>query len=271
MRIPLLRRRAFCGLAVAAVLAATAGGAHAAADPASGPESGAVTREIIGLELTPVSLSLTQAPSIAPEGGPSRVQAGPGGAIRLLRYRWTYAYIIPIAAGLYVSVGNSNGNDTILARIQTEGGVIVPGTDRRLELGLAVGAGLLAIGYGSGCDGTCVIGGVGAMVSPVVRVLFLDGPPVTIGASVRAVVPLTVPSGDWLGYYTGRANILLGAVEFGFGGGRPAVGSGAHHPVDDGGQTGEPGPAPPENSGAHHPVDDGGQSGEPSAPAPEDE
>ena len=71
------------------------------------------------------------------------------------------------------------------------------------------------------------------MVSPVVRYLFLDGSNVSVGASVRAVVPLTDPNGDWFGYYTGFGSILLGAVEFGFGVGKPADGSGAHHLVDD--------------------------------------
>jgi hypothetical protein len=246
MLIPLLHRRALCGL-VAAALVVSAGGAQADEAPANGPASGAMTQEIVGLELTPVSLSLTEAPSRAQDGGPSRVQAGPGGTIRLLRHRWTYAYIIPIAAGVYVSVGNSGGNDTILARVDTEAGVIVPGTDRRLELGLAVGAGLLGIGYAPDCDGTCRIGGAGAMVAPVIRYLFLDRPPVTVGASVRALIPLTVPDGDRLGTYTGRASLLLGAVEFGFGWGSPAEESGAHHPVDDGGQSGEAGAAPPES------------------------
>src|SRR4051812_15345917 len=149
MLIPPLPRRAFCGLAlaVAAATAASAGAARADDAKPGAPASSALTQEIIGLELTPVSLSLTRIPSGAPEGPPSRLQVGPGGVIRLLRHRWTYAYIIPIAAGLYVSAGNSGGQDTILARVQTEAGVIVPGTDRRLELGLAVGAGLLAIGY----------------------------------------------------------------------------------------------------------------------------
>jgi hypothetical protein len=236
MRIPLRRGRFFCGLAATVGLVASAGAARATDGEASGAVSGALTQELIGLELTPVSLSLTQAPSRAQDGGPARLQAGPGGVIRLLRHRWTYAYIIPIAAGFYVSVGGSGGNNTILARVQTEAGVIVPGTDGRLELGLAAGAALLAIGYAPDCDGTCRIGGKGAMVSPVVRYLFLDGAPVTVGASVRAIVPLTDPQGEGFGYFTGGGRILLGAVEFGFGRGAPAVGSGAHHPVDDGGQ-----------------------------------
>src|SRR3954470_17221187 len=187
MRIHLRRRPAFYGVAAAVALAASAAAARGADGEASSPASATLTQELIGLELTPVSLSLTEAPSRAQEGRPSRVQAGPGGVIRLLRHRWTYAYIIPIAAGVCVSMGNAGSNNTILARVQTEGGVIVPGTDRRLELGLAAGAGVLAIGYAPDCDGTCRIGGKGAMVSPVVRYVFIDGLAVTAAASVRAI------------------------------------------------------------------------------------
>jgi len=211
------RLRALCGLATAAALAASASAAKAA-EEVGAPESHAQIQEVIGLELTPVSLALTQAPA-SWEGGaaPSRVQAGPGGVIRLLRHRWTHAYIIPLAAGVYVSVGTSPARNTILARLQTEAGVIVPGTGRRLELGLAAGTGMLAMAYGNHCDGTCVIGGRGLIASPVARYLFRDGPAVTVGASVRAIIPLAEPHGEGWGWFTGYGSILLGAVEFGFG------------------------------------------------------
>jgi hypothetical protein len=186
----------------------------------------ALAQEIIGFDLTPVSVMLTSPPSFAGETPPPRVQAGPGAAIRLARHRWEYAYGIPVQAGLYVSTTSPSGQDTIVARLETEGGVIIPGTDRRLEVGLAAGAGVVAIGYAAHCDGTCRKGGSGAMISPVVRYLFRDGPSVTIGASLRALVPLSVPSGDsCFGYCTGFGSVMLGGVEFGIGRGASRPGA----------------------------------------------
>jgi hypothetical protein len=66
------------------------------------------------------------------------------------------------------------------------------------------GVGLLRIAYApTGCDGSCNIGGVGPSLSPVVRYLFIDGPGMTVGASLRAVIAVHVSPGDWLGYFTG--------------------------------------------------------------------
>jgi hypothetical protein len=135
-----------------------------------------------------------------------------------MRRRWTHAYMTPLQFGIYRSVGNTGPNDTILARIETELGLIVPGTARRLEFGLAGGIGVLAIGYSRQCETTCRLGGAGLLFSPVIRYLFRDGPNVTIGASVRAIVPLPTLSTELcFGYCRGFGSILLGGVEFGFG------------------------------------------------------
>ena len=75
---------------------------------------------------------------------------------------------------------------------------------------MAAGVGVLAIQYAeSGCDGSCNVGGAGVMLSPVVRYLFRDGPGWTMGATLRAAIPLHVPSGDWFGHHTGRAVLYL--------------------------------------------------------------
>ena len=94
----------------------------------------------------------------------------------------------------------------------------MPGTDRRLEIGMGTGLGILAMTYNTAqCDGSCNLGGAGWMVSFVARYLFLVGPTMTVGAGVRAVIPISVPEGEVFGYFTGRGNMLLGGLEVGFG------------------------------------------------------
>ena len=38
-----------------------------------------------------------------------------------------------------------------------------------------------------------------------------------MGATARAVIPLQVPSGDWFGYYTGRAVLYLVGFDLAYG------------------------------------------------------
>ena len=112
----------------------------------------------------------------------------------------------------------SSENRTIFAHLEVEGGLIVPGTDCRLEIGVGTGVGILAMAYNTAqCDGSCLLGGAGWMVSFVARYLFLVGPTLTVGANVRAVIPMTVPDGEWFGYFTGGGEMLLGGLEVGFG------------------------------------------------------
>jgi len=173
-----------------------------------------LTQEWIGLELTPLSLALTGAPCCRPGASLSPVQAGPGGSIRLLRHRWEHAYVIPIEAGLYFG---TTGSGTHFLHVETEGGLIVPGTNRCLELGVGAGAGILGMTYARDCDGTCVLGGAGGLLSLVARVLFIDGPHLTAGASARVVLPLNHARGEYLGHIMGWGDMLLAAVEVGLG------------------------------------------------------
>jgi hypothetical protein len=115
--------------------------------------------------------------------------------------------------GLYVS----SGDKTILAHMQVEGGLIVPGTDRRLELGMGIGFGILAMRYGTGCDGSCVIGGTGPMGSLAARFLFWTAPTFTAGIGARAIIPLAPTTGETLGYLTGHSSVVMAALEVGFG------------------------------------------------------
>ena len=89
---------------------------------------------------------------------------------------------------------------------------------RRLELGLGVGIGFLAMTYATpiGCDGACHLGGVGWLVSFAARYLLLDGPRFTVGAGLRAITPVTTPAGEGFGFI-GRGTIVLGVMEVGFG------------------------------------------------------
>jgi hypothetical protein len=196
-----------------AVLAASARVANAADDAPGAPVS-SLRQEWVGVELTPVSVAL--ASCCDNHGGNlDRYQAGPGGSIRFGRHRWEQAYLIPFEAGLYVTSGNA----TILAHLEVEGGVIVPGTDRRFEIGIGTGVGILAMRYNPiQCDGGCYVGGTGWVVSFVARYLFLAGPSMTVGASVRAVVPMSTSAGEMaFGYTSGGGDLLIGGLEVGFG------------------------------------------------------
>jgi hypothetical protein len=209
--LPRLRQTIMTLAATVAALTAPARLASGAEDDAGAPVA-SLRQEWVGVEVTPASIALASCCDF--HGGElDRYQAGPGAGIRFGRHRWEVAYIIPIEAGVYVSSRHA----TIFAHVEVEGGVIVPGTDRRLELGMGTGLGGLAMSYGAvGCDGSCVLGGAGWMVSFVGRYLFVAGPTMTVGASVRAVIPLSTP-GDWIGHYTGGGNLLLGGLEVGFG------------------------------------------------------
>jgi hypothetical protein len=207
---------ALAGVAGLTVLAAWPGAARSATnddeDPTGvRPPPRGIDQEIIGIELPLVSGILKQAPGSFTEGQ-SRVEAGAGLAIRVARHRWEHAYYTPLAVGLFLA------SDTGYAHALTEGGLIVPGTGRRLELGAALGFGVLRMTYSSHCDGDCNVGGVGAMVSPVVRWLFISRRDLTVGASARAVIPLTGQHGrGWFGDFSGFGSVLLAGLEVGFG------------------------------------------------------
>lgn len=173
-----------------------------------------MTQEWIGVELTPLSLPLRGAPCCDRPTSLSPVQAGLGGTLRLFRHRWKHAYVIPIEGGVYVS---SLGSRTAYVHVQAEGGLVVPRTNRRLELGLGAGAGILGMTYANGCDGSCDIGGAGALLTVVARYLFVDRPHYTVGASLRAVLPLNQTRGEWFGHLMAWGDTLLAGVEVGLG------------------------------------------------------
>jgi hypothetical protein len=241
----LLYRRVRCAFVVAALLAPPASSIHAAEDPEE-PKAAEqaeqaeqaeeeppvtppreepqapphdeppakLTQEWVGIEVVPLAMALPDNP-VGRDGHVSSLQAGPGGNLRFGRHRWEYVYAIPFEAGLFVSTA---GTQTIFLHLQTEIGVVVPGTDRRLELGAGGGVGILAMQYGTGCDGSCNLGGSGWLLSLAARVLLVDGPSRTVGVNVRAVFPQgRTPGGEVFGYYVGGGDMVFAGVEIGFG------------------------------------------------------
>jgi hypothetical protein len=218
-----MRATSIASLVVTALLAVTpraqaqpAAPAEAAPEPASDePVPGSRLRlEWIGVEISPVARS--EGPSsLGP--APSRWQIGLGGIVRTMRLRWSHAYWTPVQAGLFVE--QIRNDQTIYLHIETEGGVRLPlaGGSQAVELGLAAGVGILAIPYRAGCDGSCIVGGAGAILSPVARYLVKEGPGLTVGFTLRAVLPLQVPEGDHLGDLTDRGFLFLGGVDVAFG------------------------------------------------------
>lgn len=203
-------QRFLLALCVVAVLTMAAGARAAEAE--SNATSPALTQEWIGFEVTPVSLALASAPA-GRAGHIDTFQTGPGAGVRLGRYRWQHTYVIPVQANLYPT----SGGQTLFAQLQVEGGLIV-GSDRRLELGIGVGLGILAMSYATTCDGSCVVGGVGPLISIVARYLFVATPTWTLGVSSRIIVPMSTPRSEFIGgYYTGSGSMMLGGLEVALG------------------------------------------------------
>jgi hypothetical protein len=173
---------------------------------------GSLEQEAAGLELSPLSFNVGS----GPDGrSPQRLRLGAGGTIRFGRHRWAQMYWTPAEAGLYLA-GN-DFSDIIAARLQTEAGTVLPVDTGALEVGLAAGPGILAINYGSGCDGDCHIGGTGLLLSPVVRYLFSATGWYTVGVVIRADLPAILWSSNCFDRCNGRALLVLGGLDLGFG------------------------------------------------------
>lgn len=171
--------------------------------------------EWAGVELLPLSVNAGTAPS--PWPSPDRFRAGLGGMLRGPRLRWTNAYWTPVEAGAFVAGGGSGADGTVLLQVLTEGGLRLPVGGGTFELGLGAGLGGLAIDHPGSCDGTCAIGGVGPMLSPVVRYLVRDQGHWSLGFVVRGAVPLRVPHGEWIATIDDFGALVLGGVDVGFG------------------------------------------------------
>jgi len=159
----------------AAALAACLSAATARADDGD-DDPVTLKQEIAGVELAPASV------------GTARGGLGFGATLRLGRHRWPDFYWTPVQGGFFA--GGDGFDKTILVKIQTEAGWVFRSAAGALELGLGAGAGFLGMETShSGCDGSCQVGGVGIMFSPVLRYLFLERATHTVGMFIRAEVP----------------------------------------------------------------------------------
>jgi hypothetical protein len=192
-------------LAAGAALAAWPGAAGAADGEVSARSSGTLTQETLGVELIPASMALGQ----PPDATESRFDVGAGGSLRLFRHRWERVYVTPIQAGLFVS----SVSESAVVHLQTEAGVIVPRTARRLELGLGVGVGGAFIDHEDNCNQPFCSSrsGSGWMTSLVARYLFADRPGMTAGIGMRAIV-FPLHGVDWF-----SRGVVLVAFDFAFG------------------------------------------------------
>jgi hypothetical protein len=170
-----------------------------------------VRDEFLGLELSPLAVTFSGYPGFPDASG------GLGASLRLGRRRWRSTYWTPVTAGTFVGKGVIEQN--VLVHVMTEGGLVWRTPSVTLEVGLGLGVGLLVMNTrGGNCDGTCSAGGMGAMASPVVRVVFRDLQSVTVGAVVRAAVPLSSPGRDApFGYIQGYGAMMLAGLDVGFG------------------------------------------------------
>jgi hypothetical protein len=198
-------------LALSCSILALAAEARGAEPLPSLPQEWQEWQEWIGVEVSFLSYN----EGTAPDGrAPSRMVPGMGATLRLLRHKWALAYVTPIQTGLFLG---GLGDDSILVHAGVEGGLVLRDGVKALELGLGAGAGILSVHYANTCDGSCNLGGAGALLSPVVRFLYLGRPGLSAGGVLRAVIPLQVPDGDWFGHYTGRAVTLLAGIDVAFG------------------------------------------------------
>jgi len=183
---------------VAFTLLATASG-EARADAASPPAAAPVRLET-GLELTPFAVSRTRLGV--------GTHFGVGGMVRPIRYRWTHGYFTPVQVGLFLD--EEGPDQATLVQLMAEWGAVLRKGPVAVELGLALGLGMLSID----CSAGCRAGGDGALVSPVVRVLFQGVKPLTLGVVARAQVPLSTSYGEGSGYY---GTLLLVGLDVGYG------------------------------------------------------
>jgi hypothetical protein len=88
-----------------------------------------------------------------------------------------------------------------------------------LELGLGAGAGILAVDTGANnCPNvTCIVGGNGLLLSPVVRFLFREATHVPIGLVLRGEVPVAQPHGEAWGDFVGYGTQVMLGLDVGAG------------------------------------------------------
>ena len=183
VRAPVIGSAALVGVKILTLATgfARADDGTGAVDFAAGvaPPPAPLRQEVIGLEVTPVVAYFSD--------WTRGLTTVPGATLRLGRHRWSNRYWTPIMAGYF----RSNGEEGMLAgHLLTEYGGVMHVGRFAFEAGLAAGVGVLMIAQpGLTCDG-CAAGGAGVFASPVIRMLFLESAPFTLGVVVRASLPV---------------------------------------------------------------------------------
>ena len=151
--------------------------------------------EYVGLELAPGWLNIAPSARIR-EGADSFRRYSPGiaGTLRVARMGWGRWYWTPLQLG--AGVGEKSA---VVGHISTEMGLRQSfGEDRFLEIGTAVGAGLVWVLFDTWCDGHCYEGGMPVVALPVVR-LGLVGRRASAALFARAFLPLVPGDADAYG------------------------------------------------------------------------
>jgi hypothetical protein len=163
-------------------------------------------QEVVGLEVTPLAKVFSRHNNEA--------VVGVGATLRFARRRWHTWTWTPVALGYFG--GGQRLEEFIRGTAVTEVGKIFRPGPVAIEAGLGLGVGGLLITQrvDQNCDGTCFGGGVGFFASPVVRVLFRERAPYTLGAVMRVDLPIAFGNPHFITY---GAMALLGLdVAWGF-------------------------------------------------------
>jgi hypothetical protein len=177
--------------------------------------------EWVGVELAPFSTHLGRFPDPFATGRrqPPRWALGVGVDVRAFRFVWPEPrfYFAPVQVGAAVSLA---GATTQLYKLGTEVGYHLRRGGFVLEAGAGLGLGGLAIEGEGNCDGSCVIGGLGLIFTPVVRVMAEtreDGGGLTAGLLARLLFPVGGGNDTVLGNFQGRATLILVGLDVSYG------------------------------------------------------
>ncbi|MBW1808029.1 MAG: PEGA domain-containing protein [Deltaproteobacteria bacterium] len=144
--------------------------------------------------------------------------AGISTIFRFWTLNWENFYWTPWEMGGGVHIGDSAGFSFYggtQAGLQFELGTT---SNHRLRFGLGLGGGALsALSTDSSCDGSCVMGGAGFMVSPTIRYNYYTEGRTFYGGGLRVIVPLQPDIGPLGGYGDLYGTLLSLYLEIGWG------------------------------------------------------